>query len=98
MGDSFDNLTEIVVAPLHFPKQELRGSRLPLPANPSCFLNDVQSIALQSLENFGWQLVFIRHPLFVPSMVVLKKSEQKKFAVLEEDGSLNLSPLVKWRH
>jgi hypothetical protein len=80
------------------PKEEVRGSRSPLPADVLYYLNEVQRLALHSLENFGWQLAFIRRPLFVPPMIVVKNSEQSKFAVLEEDGSVNLSPLVRWRH
>jgi hypothetical protein len=80
------------------PKEEVRGSRSPLPADVLYYLNEVQRLALHSLENFGWQLAFIRRPLFVPPLIVVKNSEQSKFAVLEEDGSVNLSPLVRWRH
>lgn len=80
------------------PKEDVRGSRSPLPADVLYYLNEVQRLALHSLENFGWQLAFIRRPLFVPPMIVVKNSEQSKFAVLEEDGSVNLSPLVRWRH
>ena len=80
------------------PKEEVRGSRSPLPADVLYYLNEVQRLALHSLENFGWQLAFIRRPLFVPPMIVVNNSEQSKFAVLEEDGSVNLSPLVRWRH
>ncbi|GGY87261.1 hypothetical protein GCM10011613_35570 [Cellvibrio zantedeschiae] len=80
------------------PKEDVRGSRNALPADVLYYLNEVQRLALHSLENFGWQLAFIRRPLFVPPIVVVKNSEQSKFAVLEEDGSVNLSPLAKWRH
>lgn len=80
------------------PKEEVRGSRSPLPVDVLYYLNEVQRLALHSLENFGWQLAFIRRPLFVAPMIVVKNSEQSKFAVLEEDGSVNLSPLVRWRH
>ena len=80
------------------PKEDVRGSRSPLPADVLYYLNEVQRLALHSLENFGWQLAFIRRPLFVPPMIVVNNSEQSKFAVLEEDGSVNLSPLVRWRH
>jgi len=80
------------------PKEESRGSRSALPEDVLYYLNEVQRLALHSLENFGWQLVFIRRPLFVPPMVVVKNSEQSRFAVLEEDGSVNLSPLVRLRH
>lgn len=79
-------------------KEDARGSRSALPMDVYYYLSEVQRIALHSLENFGWQLAFIRRPLFVPPVVVVKNSEQSKYAVLEEDGSVNLSPVTKWRH
>lgn len=91
----FDAIFDEVMQP---PKEEVRGTRNALPADIYYYLNEVQRISLHSLENFGWQLAFIRRPLFVPPMVVVRNSEQSKFAILEEDGSVNLSPLAKWRH
>ena len=83
---------------VQLPDEELRGSRSDLPADVLYYLNEVQRLALHSLENFGWQMAFIRRSLFIPPMIVVKNSEQSKLAVLEEDGSVNLSPLVRWRH
>ena len=52
-------------------------------------LNQDQRITLDSLERFGWDLKFIRRPLFQPSIVVVFDSDRKTFAVLEPDGTLN---------
>jgi len=79
-------------------REDLRGSRTAVPRGVYYYLNEVQRIALHSLEHFGWQLAFIRRPLFVAPLVVVKNQEKARFAVLEEDGSVNLSPLAKWRH
>ncbi len=79
-------------------QNESRGTRPALPADIHFFLNDVQRIALSSLDNFGWKLAFIRRPLFSPPLVVVKNSSKGKLAILEEDGSVNLSPQIKWRH
>ncbi len=79
-------------------REDARGSRSALPMDVYYYLSEVQRIALHSLENFGWHLAFIRRPLFVAPIVVVKNSEQSKYAVLEEDGSVNLAPLAKWRH
>jgi hypothetical protein len=79
-------------------KDEVRGSRAPLPTDVYYYLSQVQRIALHSLKNFGWELAFIRRPLFVAPVVVVRNPDQAKYAVLEEDGSMNLAPIVKWRH
>ena len=80
------------------PQEELRGSRSALPMDVVYYLNEVQRIALNSLETFGWQLSFIRRPLFVAPMIVVKNDDRTKYAVLEDDGTLNLTPQLKLRH
>ena len=52
-------------------------------------LNDEQRMTLDSLERFGWELKFIRRPLFQQSIAVVFDSDRKTFAVLEPDGTLN---------
>ncbi|HET6603036.1 MAG TPA: hypothetical protein VFG21_02315 [Xanthomonadaceae bacterium] len=55
-------------------------------------LNDSQLATLNQLEQFGWELRFIRRPMFQPSIAVVFDSSRSKFAVLEHDGTLNESP------
>jgi hypothetical protein len=98
MWGSFQSSSNAYNEAMQSSKEDLRGSRLDLPMDVFYYLNEVQRIALQSLENFGWHLAFIRRPLFVPPVVVVQSGDQTKYAVLEEDGSVNLSPAVKWRH
>jgi len=95
LNSDFDAIFEEAV---QSPKEDLRGTRSSLPADVYYYLNEVQRIALNSLENFGWQLAFIRRPLFMQPMVVVKNCEQTKFAVLEDDGSVNLAPHARWRN
>lgn len=61
-------------------------------------LNDDQRDTLRQLEAFGWELKFIRHPLFQPSVPVVFDGDRKRFAVLEADGTLNENPPFKIRH
>ncbi|HTL15380.1 MAG TPA: hypothetical protein VL251_09840 [Thermomonas sp.] len=55
-------------------------------------LNEAQRITLNDLERFGWQLKFVRRPLFEPSIPVVFDGDRKTFAVLEADGTLNEQP------
>jgi hypothetical protein len=55
-------------------------------------LNEAQLMTLQGLEHFGWELKFVRRKPFQPSIAVVFDGDRKKFAVLEEDGSLNENP------
>lgn len=83
---------------LQFPKAEIRGSRLALPEDAAVYLNELQTYVLQNIAHFGWELAFIRRPLFLPPLVVVKNTAESKFAVLEDDGTVNLSPDIEWRH
>lgn len=78
-------------------KEDLRGTRTALPPDVFFYLNTIQRVALESLENLGWKLAFIRRPLFFTPLVVLSRGVEPKYAVLEQDGSLNLSPSLKLR-
>jgi hypothetical protein len=55
-------------------------------------LNDAQRHTLAELERFGWELKFVRRPLFQPSIPVVFDGDRKTYAVLEPDGSLNQAP------
>ena len=61
-------------------------------------LNDAQSFALSGLERFGWELKFIRHPLFQDPVAVVFDAERGVYAVIERDGSLNERATVALRH
>ena len=55
-------------------------------------LNDAQLETLNELERFGWQLKFVRRPLFQSSIPVVFDGDRKHYAVLEPDGTLNEHP------
>ena len=60
-------------------------------------LNEEQELALKQVENFGWELKFIRTPVFQEWTVVIFNAEGDKVGVLEPDGSINMSPNIKVR-
>ncbi|HZP67326.1 MAG TPA: hypothetical protein VFB32_13580 [Rudaea sp.] len=61
-------------------------------------LNTAQAAALVDLEHFGWELKFIRHPLFQEPVPVVFDPERKHFAVLRADGTLDENPGFAIRH
>jgi hypothetical protein len=71
------------------PIRERRKQVPPASEDVRARLNPRQQGALASLENLGWALSFVRHPLFQPPAVVVRDAEGKRFAVLEEDGTIN---------
>lgn len=60
-------------------------------------LNDAQLETLNELERFGWQLKFVRRPMFQPSIPVVFDGDRKHYAVLEPDGTLNEHPAFNIR-
>ena len=56
-------------------------------------LNEAQQATLNTLERFGWQLKFIRHPPGQPALVVLQDPDTGKFAVLDDEGELDENPI-----
>lgn len=55
-------------------------------------LNPAQLDTLRSLEHFGWELKFVRKPLFQKPVPVVFDGDRRSFAVIEEDGTLNETP------
>ncbi len=59
-------------------------------------LKEKQLIALSELEAFGWELRFVRRPLFQVAVPVVFSGEGDQIGVLEEDGRLNLQPNIEY--
>ena len=77
--------------------QDKRKGDEPIPRNLNAMLNDTQRVALRQLENFGWQLQFVRHPLFQEPVVVVINPEGREFGVLEDDGRINMEAHIAFR-
>lgn len=75
-----------------------RGAQKAVPIDLGRYLNESQLLALHSLESFGWQLWFVRRPLFMQPVVVVSNAESTQHAQLEEDGSVNLKSPLQLRH
>ncbi len=61
-------------------------------------LNEAQITTLQGLEQFGWELKFVRRKPFQTPIAVVFDGDRKHFAVLEPDGVLNENPGFEIRH
>ncbi|HOC11041.1 MULTISPECIES: hypothetical protein [Thermomonas] len=71
---------------------ERRSTITPLSRTLRRELNEAQIDTLVGLERFGWELKFIRKPLFKASVPVIFDGDRKVFATLEPDGRLNEHP------
>lgn len=60
-------------------------------------LNEEQQMTLRELERFGWELRYVRQPLFQDPLGVVVDGDRKAFSVLNPDGSLEDNPRIKLR-
>jgi len=79
------------------PQSERRKALAPVSRVLERLLNSAQIQTLRNLEHFGWELKFVRKPLFQPSVPIIFDADRKHFAVIEEDGTLNENPPFKIR-
>lgn len=64
-------------------------------ASPSMLraqLNEAQLMTLRELERFGWEIQFVRRPLFQDPIPVVVDGDRKTYAVLTPEGELDESP------
>lgn len=76
---------------------ENRGATKPVPDNLSDVLNELQLLALRRIENFGWELKFVRRPDLQHILPLVSNAEGTTIGVLEEDGRVNLEHDVRLR-
>lgn len=58
---------------------------------------DMQHKAFARLEGFGWSIAFVRRPIFEDDIVVLYDRSAKRYAILNEDGSLDTATEIPVR-
>ncbi len=77
--------------------QEKRKGDNPVPENAAELLNQLQILALRTMEGYGWHLQFIRRPLFQEPVPVVIDADGRKIGILEEDGRINMEPDIEVR-
>ncbi|MEO7478299.1 MAG: hypothetical protein ABIT64_03590 [Lysobacteraceae bacterium] len=61
-------------------------------------LNPDQRETLDELEKFGWELRFVRHDPDQRPVPVIFDGKREKFAVLDQDGSLDEDAFINIRN
>jgi hypothetical protein len=77
--------------------RERRGKLERVPPELRNRLNPDQSITLRMIQKFGWELAFVRHPIFEPSMPVVLSPCRQRCAIILDDGELELNPGIAVR-
>jgi hypothetical protein len=55
-------------------------------------LTSQQLATLETMQQFGWVLQFVRRPLFQPPIPVVFDRKRERYAVVEADGTINENP------
>ncbi len=69
---------------------EKRTGESAVPDNLEDYLNGEQIKALRQIENFGWELKFVRRPLFQEPIAVIINTDGDRVGTLEADGRIDL--------
>lgn len=78
--------------------EERRMARKPLPEILKSELNPDQRETLGELEKFGWELRFVRHDPEQHPVPVIFDADRARFAVLDQDGSLDENAFINIRN
>ncbi len=76
---------------------EKRTGQPPVPPNYRNVLSPDQMMTLRQLENFGWEVAFVRRPSQHEKVIVVSSTAQRRIGVLDNDGQLNLEPDIRIR-
>ena len=77
--------------------KEKRTGVKPIPDDLKEVLNEAQWRALSVIAYSGWELQFIRMPLYQEPVLVVHNTKDDRIGVLEKDGSINMQPDIKIR-
>ena len=77
-------------------KDKRKGLK-PIPKNIKEHMNEEQLLKLSSINKFGWEIKYIRRPLFQDPVIVVINAEGGSIGILEQDGRLNLESSIQLR-
>lgn len=77
--------------------RERRDRSQPIPVNLSSYLNEDQSLSLRQMGLFGWQLAFVRRPMFQDPVFFVVNEDKSLYGLLEKDGYINTTAAIAVR-
>ena len=70
--------------------REKRKGNISIPDNLKEMMSEAQVKALSGIGYSGWELRFLRRPLFQESEIVLYNPDNGRIGILDRDGSIRL--------
>jgi hypothetical protein len=89
-AEAVETSVEEVVMATETSWMEKRKGEAAVPDNLEDYLNVTQVNALRQIENFGWELKFVRRPLFQEPIAVIINTDGDRIGTLEPDGRIDL--------
>ncbi len=77
--------------------KEKRTGEKPVPDDFEEALSYPQRLALRQIERFGWNLKFVRRPLFLERVAVVFNPEDNKIGLLGIDGKIDMQTDIEVR-
>lgn len=77
--------------------REKRHNDAPIPRNLEDWLTKEQLLAIKAVEKFGWELKFLRRPVFQDPIVVLFSPDGSKIGIMDKDGKIDVNPDITLR-
>jgi len=77
--------------------REKRKDSVPIPENFEELLNKAQLQALPGMKHAGWEVQFLRTPLFQEPVLVVKNSKDGRIGILDKDGVIKIQADLKVR-
>jgi hypothetical protein len=78
--------------------EERRKGQPAVPSDLKPYLNPNQMLTLNAMKNFGWQMYFIRRPLFQRPTAVMINHEGTRIAEIEENGTFDTETRIVIRN
>ena len=77
--------------------RDKRKGVISIPPNLEELLNEAQQQALPGIKYSGWELRFLRRPLFQDPVLVVHNSNDGRTGILEKDGRIRIQANIKIR-
>lgn len=71
--------------------QDNRGTQSAVPENPAMYMTRTQLSRIVKMEEFGWELSFIRRVNRAEALVVMRLPHSGQTAAIEKDGAINMA-------
>jgi hypothetical protein len=76
---------------------EKRQGESSVPKDLEAHLNTAQITALRQIQPFGWELTFVRRPMFLEPVAVITNTDGLRVGTLEADGRIDLQQNFRMR-